>query len=145
MLRELGSSSKRSWTQSLFCRHFFAPRVWRLYAHSSRLVFVSLTGCCKEESMLAGDQGGAIVTVASSLCITRLWSSGIDSASVLNEDAIKAWRSRRGGIGPGQIVSCRTRAADGRSDYLSDAISRVVVTARRRRRRSSTIASRGSR
>lgn len=50
--------------------------------------------------MLAGDQGVAVVAVASSHCINRLCSSGIDSASVLNEDAIQAWRSRRGGIGP---------------------------------------------
>jgi hypothetical protein len=40
--------------------------------------------------MLAGDQAEATVAVASSHCINRLESSGTDSASVLNEDAIQA-------------------------------------------------------
>jgi hypothetical protein len=40
--------------------------------------------------MSAGDQGGATVAVASSHCINRLYSSGIDSASLLNEDAMQA-------------------------------------------------------
>jgi hypothetical protein len=83
--------------------------------------------------MLAGDQGEAVVAVALSHCINRLCSSGIDSSSVLNEDAIQAWRSRRGGIGPGVVVSFWTRTADGGPDYLSDAISRVVVSAWRNR------------
>jgi hypothetical protein len=38
--------------------------------------------------MLAGGQGGANRAVASSHCVNGLYSSGVDSASLSNEDAI---------------------------------------------------------